>query len=59
MINELVKFIKESVPFIVLKKQISFMGKYEELSLLYDLPSFDIHCKYCSLPNITFILFSK
>ena len=56
MINELVKFIKESLPFIVLNKQISLMEKYEELAHLYDLFSLDIPCKYYSLPNITFLI---
>ena len=54
--NEQVKFIKESLPFIALNKQISFIEKYEELALLYDLPSLDIPCKYYSLPNITFFI---
>ena len=52
MINELVKFIKESLPFVASNKRISYMEKYEALALLYDFPSLDIPSKYYSLPNI-------
>ena len=56
MINELVKFIKEYLPFIVLNKHISIIEKYDELVLLYDLPSLDIPCKNYFLPKITFFI---
>ena len=52
VINELVMFIKESLPFIASNKHISFMEKYEAPAILYDLPSLDIPRMYYSLPNI-------
>ena len=54
VINELVKFIQETLPFIVTDKQTSFVMKYKDLAALYNLPSVDAPRKCYSLPNITF-----
>ena len=42
MINELDKFIQETLPFIAKDKQTSFVMKYEDLAVQYNLPSLDI-----------------
>ena len=59
VIIDLVKIIKESLPFRILAKQRHFVEKYEAVTLLYDLPSLVIPCKFYYLPNITFIFFLK
>ena len=54
MINEIVKFIQERLPCIKKDKQTSFLMKYEDLAVLYNLPSLDIPRKFYTLPNIIF-----
>ena len=53
VINEPVKFIQETFPFISTDKQTSFVMKYEDLDVLYNLPSLDLPRKCYTLPNIT------
>ena len=54
VINELVKFIQETLPFIAKEQPTSFVMKYEDLTVLYNLPSLDVPRKCYTLPNITF-----
>ena len=54
VINKLVKFIQETLPFIATDKQTSFVMKYEDLTVLYNLLSLVIPRKCYTLPNITF-----
>ena len=58
VINELVKFIQETYPFITKDKQTSFLMKYEDLAVQYNLPLLVIPRKY-TLPNITFFTIWK
>ena len=53
MINELVKFIQETLPFITKDKPTSFLMKYENLAVQYNLPSLVMPRKCYTLPNIT------
>ena len=57
VINELVKFIQETLPFITKDKQTSFLMKYEDLAVQYNLPSLVIPRKCYTLQKITFLLF--
>ena len=54
VINELVKFIQESLPWIKKDKQTSFLIKHEDHAVLNNLPSLVIPRKCHALPNITF-----
>ena len=38
LINEIVNFIQETLPFIKKDKQTSFLMKHEDLAVLYNLP---------------------
>ena len=52
LIHELVKFIQKTLPFITKNKQTSFLMKYEDLAVMYNLPSLVIPRKCYTLPNI-------
>ena len=59
VINELVKLIKETPPFITKDKQTGFLMKYEDLAVQYNLPSLVTPRKCYTLPSITFSTFLK
>ena len=42
VINELVEFIQETLPFIATDKQKSFVMKYEDLAVLHNVSSLDV-----------------
>ena len=54
VLNELVKFIQETLPFIATDKQTSFVTKYEDLAVPYNITSLVTPRKCYTLPNITF-----
>ena len=59
VINELVKFKQETLPFIATDKQTSFVMKYENLAALYNLSSLNEPRKCYTLSNITFYTIFK
>ena len=57
MINELLKFIQETLPCVKKDKETSVLMKYKDLAVLYNLPSLVIPRKFYTLPH--FLLFWK
>ena len=54
MINEILKFIQETLPCVKKDKQTSVLIKYEDLAVPYNVPSLVIPRKFYTFPNITF-----